>query len=90
MIRRALNRVISKPGFGIQLGCSIWLGSEAISETERKSLTSEGVKVTRFLYPVVNADRDRIMGCLELFGNTIPARLSGFKTIERRTSLENS
>jgi len=38
-----------------QLGCAIWLGSDAITETEFSQRGIEGIKITRFIYPLSGA-----------------------------------
>ena len=37
-----------------QSGCSVWAGSDAIGSEEHQHLVREGVKITRFSYPLAN------------------------------------
>ncbi len=47
-----------------QGGCSVWVGSDAISEDEHKRLTNAGTDVTRFAYPLAHASHDAIQDAL--------------------------
>jgi hypothetical protein len=58
MVYLALNRssalqaiLAAKSG-----GCSVWVGADAISEEEHRRFGSEGVKLTRFIYPLTDAE----------------------------------
>jgi hypothetical protein len=37
-------------------GHSVWVGSDAVSEEEHRRLRTEGVKLTRFMYPLTGAE----------------------------------
>jgi len=38
-----------------QIGCAVWVGSDAISEDEHKRLVEAGTNVTRFAHPLAAA-----------------------------------
>lgn len=40
--------------------CSVWVGSDAISEEEHRQFGSEGLKLTRFNYPLAGAGENVI------------------------------
>ena len=48
----------------MQTGCSVWVGSDAITSDEHKNLVHEGAKVTRFSYPLANATPEWTAGAL--------------------------
>ena len=48
-----------------QLGCAIWLGSDAISEAEFSQRGAEGLKITRFIYPLSGASLDVLRDALD-------------------------
>jgi hypothetical protein len=45
-------------------GHSIWAGSDAISEAEHQAFGEQGVKLTRFIFPLAGADTARIQDAL--------------------------
>jgi hypothetical protein len=47
-----------------QIDCSVWVGSDAISEDEHTRLTNTGTDVTRFAYPLSHASHDVIQDAL--------------------------
>ena len=44
--------------------CAIWVGSDAISEDEHHVISSEGVKMTRFSYPLAGAEPEVVAEAL--------------------------
>jgi hypothetical protein len=48
-----------------QLGCAIWLGSDAITEAEFSQRGSEGIKITRFIYPLSGASAGVLQDALD-------------------------
>jgi len=47
-------------------GCSVWIGSDAITEEEHKRLYSTGASVTRFSHPLSGATPEVIADALEV------------------------
>ncbi len=50
---------------GKRLGCAVWLGSDAVTDAEYDRYGREGVKVSRFIYPLIDAPRDVVDEALE-------------------------
>jgi len=48
-----------------QLGCAIWLGSDAITEAEFSQRGAEGIKITRFIYPLSGATAEVVRDALD-------------------------
>jgi hypothetical protein len=57
MVYLALDRssALGAIAFARAGGNSVWVGSDAISEQEHRRFVSEGVKLTRFIYPLAGA-----------------------------------
>jgi hypothetical protein len=47
-----------------QSGDSLWIGSDAISREEHQDLVRDGVKVTRFSYPLASGTADAVADAL--------------------------
>jgi hypothetical protein len=45
-------------------GAAVWVGSDAISHEEHYNLVAEGVKVTRFEYPLSKAENSVVTDAL--------------------------
>lgn len=41
-----------------QINCDLWVGSDCMSEQEHKFLIGNGLRVTRFSFPVEDASRE--------------------------------
>jgi hypothetical protein len=54
MVLFALRREAALEALEIaqQLGCAVWIGSDAITDSEFERYGSDGVKVSRFVYPL--------------------------------------
>jgi hypothetical protein len=48
-----------------QHGCAVWVGSDAISDTEFRQYCVQGVKISRFVYPLAKATAAVIDEALE-------------------------
>jgi len=62
-------------GLATSTGCSVWVGSDAITEDEHKRLYSMGAKVTRFAYPLAEATAEVIADALETVGEHHPSEI---------------
>jgi hypothetical protein len=45
-------------------GHSVWVGSDAISEAEHQAFGEQGVKLTRFVFPLEGVDSTRVQDAL--------------------------
>jgi hypothetical protein len=41
-------------------GASVWVGSDGLSDDEYNQAAESGVKISRFIYPLANADAETI------------------------------
>ena len=48
----------------MQCDCSVWVGSDSITNDEHRDLIHSGAKITRFSYPLANATGDMIAEAL--------------------------
>jgi hypothetical protein len=45
-------------------GHAVWVGADAISEAEHQAFGEQGVKLSRFIYPLAGADADQVQDAL--------------------------
>ena len=48
-----------------QLGCAVWIGSDAVTEAEYQQYGLQGLKISRFVYPLSDATAEVIDEALE-------------------------
>jgi hypothetical protein len=67
MVVFALRRGAALEALAIarQIGCAVWVGSDAVTDSEFERYGSEGVKVSRFIYPLSKATAEVIEDALE-------------------------
>lgn len=46
-------------------GCAVWLWADSVTDSEYEKFGSEGVKVSRFIYPFSEATAERVSQCLD-------------------------
>jgi len=67
MVLFALRREAALEALEIvqQLGCAVWVGSDAVTDSEFERYGSDGVKVSRFVYSLADATADVVEDALE-------------------------
>jgi hypothetical protein len=67
MVYLALNResALQILTLAKSTGDAVWIGSDAISEAEYQQFGSEGVKLSRFIYPLTNVETSVVNEALE-------------------------
>ena len=58
-----------------QSGDSVWVGSDAITSEEHHDLVRDGVKVTRFSYPLANGTADVVADALATIEEHHPSEI---------------
>jgi hypothetical protein len=67
MVYLALNResALQMLTLAKSTGDAVWIGSDAISEAEYQQFGSEGVKLSRFIYPLTSVETTVVSEALE-------------------------
>jgi hypothetical protein len=58
-----------------QLGCAIWVGSDGVTEDEYQRYGASGIKISRFIYPLANADEVILSDARETIGEHHPSEI---------------
>ena len=58
-----------------QLGCAIWVGSDGVTEDEYQRYGASGIKISRFIYPLANADESVLTDARETIGEHHPSEI---------------
>jgi hypothetical protein len=56
-----------------QLECAIWVGSDGVTEDEYQRYGASGIKISRFIYPLANADDSVLSDARETIGEHHPS-----------------
>lgn len=63
--------------------CSVWVGSDAITEDEHKRRYSIGAKVTRFAYPLAEATPEVVSEALAIIEEHHPGEIVWLQHVRR-------
>jgi len=58
-----------------QLGCAIWVGSDGVTEDEYRRYGASGIKISRFIYPLANADELILSDARQTIGEHHPSEI---------------
>jgi hypothetical protein len=58
-----------------QLGCAIWVGSDGVTEDEYQLYGASGIKISRFIYLLADADELVLSDARETIGEHHPSEI---------------